>query len=63
MTHDEKIQYLKIALGIAGLGVDHKHLNLMISIYELVLEKKGETTLDDVIKVEYKTKENENVCI
>ena len=57
MTHDEKIQYLKIALGLVGIGIKNEDLNLIISVYDLVLEKKGETTLDDIVKVEYKIKE------
>ncbi len=52
MTHEEKINYMKIATGIVGYGFDTKGLDMLVSVYELVIEKQGATHLDAVCKVE-----------
>jgi hypothetical protein len=51
MTHEEKINYMKIAAGIVGYGFDTKSLDMLVSLYELVIEKQGETDLKTVSKV------------
>jgi hypothetical protein len=56
MTHEEKISYMRIASGIVGYGFDDKSLDLLVSIYELVLEKQGDSDLSDVLKVESEVK-------
>lgn len=57
MTHEEKINYLRIASGICGFSIQNEHLDLLISLYELVLEKKGNGKIDDIVDVELKVKE------
>lgn len=52
MTHEEKIKYMKIASGIVGYGFDDKGLDTLVSLYELIIVKKGETDLKSVLKVE-----------
>jgi cystathionine beta-lyase family protein involved in aluminum resistance len=42
MTHEEKVNYMKIAAGMVGYGFDKKGLDMLVSIYDLVLEKKAE---------------------
>jgi hypothetical protein len=59
MTHEEKINYMKIAAGIVGYGFDKKGLDMLISMYDLVLEKKGETDLHSIVKVECAVEERE----
>jgi len=51
MTHEEKIDYMKIAAGIVGYGFDRKELDMLVSIYELLIEKQGETDLKNVCSV------------
>lgn len=51
MQHLEKINYLRIAYGIAGFRIKDEDIDLIISLYEKVLDKQGETTLDDVVEV------------
>ena len=48
MTHEEKVNYMKIAAGIVGYGFDKKKLDMLVSMYDLVLEKKGETDLHSI---------------
>ena len=54
MTHDEKIAYMKISAGIAGFGITHAHLDLLVTIYEHVLETKGKGTIMDCVEIEDK---------
>lgn len=56
MTHEEKINYMRIATGIVGYGFDNKGLDLLVSIYELVIEKQGKSDLSDVVKIESEVK-------
>ena len=51
MTHEEKINYMKIATGIVGFGFEKRGLDLLVSVYDLVLEKKGETDLRSISKI------------
>ena len=57
MTHEEKINYMKIATGIVGYGFDTKGLDMLVSLYELVIEKQGETDVKTICKVEVEVKQ------
>lgn len=59
MTHEEKLNFMKIAAGIVGYGFDKKGLDMLVSMYDLVLEKKGETDLHSIVKVECAVEERE----
>lgn len=61
MTHEEKINYMKIAAGIVGYGFDTKGLDMLVSIYELVIEKKGETDLHTICKVGAEVEKRDNI--
>ena len=62
MTHEEKINYMKIALGICSFSLKIEDIDLIFSIYDLVNEKKGEGNIKDILKIQesvkdrYKTK-------
>jgi hypothetical protein len=51
MTHEEKISYMKIAASIVGYGFDNKGLDLLVSLYDVVLSKKGNTDLDTIVDI------------
>jgi hypothetical protein len=57
MTHEEKINYMKIATGIVGYGFDTKGLDMLVSLYELVIERQGETDVKTICKVEVEVKQ------
>ena len=61
MTHEEKINYMKIATSVVGYGFDDKGLDMLVSIYELVIEKEGETDLYSMSKVKCEVIERDNV--
>ena len=57
MTHEEKINYMKIACGVVGYAFDPKGLDLLVSLYELVIEKQGNSDLNDISRVEVEVKQ------
>ena len=61
MTHEEKINYMRIAAGIAGFGIKNEHLDLLVSVYELILKKKEKSGIEDVVKIESEVKHRADV--
>jgi len=60
MKHEEKINYMRIAAGIAGYGFDNRSLDMLVSLYELIIEKQGKTDLSGVCTLEEEVKKREN---
>lgn len=56
MTHEEKIDYMRIAAGMVGYGFDTKGLDTLVSLYELVIEKQEKTDLKAICEVEASAK-------
>jgi len=56
MKHEEKINYLRIAANLCSFGFTNDQLDLLISLYELVLDKKGNSAIDDVARIEVAVK-------
>jgi hypothetical protein len=52
MTHDQKINYMRIAAGIAGYGFKNEQLDLLVSLYELIIEKNESGAISDIVEVE-----------
>ena len=61
MTHEEKMNYMRIATGVVGYGFDEKGLDMLVSIYELVIEKGGDTDLWSMSKIQAEVIERDNV--
>lgn len=61
MTHEEKINFMRISAGICGYGFDHKGLDLLVSLYELVLEKQADSDLRSISKIEADVKQRDDV--
>jgi hypothetical protein len=61
MTHEEKINYMRIATGIAGFCIKNEHLDLLVSLYELTMQKKGKTHLDEIVEVELEVKKRADI--
>jgi len=53
---ENKIKYMRIACNVLGFGFKEEHLNLLVQLYELVLEKGGMTAIDDIVGAEYDAK-------
>lgn len=52
MSHDDKIKYMEIAANLCKFHFKTKDLDLLISLYELVIDKEGDANLKDVAKIE-----------
>lgn len=52
---------MRIAAGICGFGFKEEQLDLLVSIYDLVLEKKGETDVDSCCKIERAAKSRADI--
>lgn len=61
MTQEEKIEYMKMAAGLCNFGFSHEQLDLLVSIYELVIEEKGDTCLSKVFKLSREAEDRANV--
>lgn len=60
MTQEQKINNMKIAARICGFGFDNKGIDLLVSLYELISEKEGQTSMSDVTKVQMDVKNRDD---
>ncbi|MFA5366622.1 MAG: hypothetical protein WC333_01960 [Dehalococcoidia bacterium] len=56
MTHEQKINYMRIAAGMASLYFNNDQLDLLVSLYDTVIEKEGKTSVSDIVDVEFAVK-------
>ena len=59
MTNEEKIKYMRIATGVVGMSFNELGVDILVSIYELTMEKGGEASLRDMAKIEMEAKDRE----
>lgn len=52
MKHEEKIQYMDMAASLCHFHLKEEHLDLVVSLYELIVKKKGNANLHDVATVQ-----------
>lgn len=52
MTEQEKINYLKIALSLQGIGVNNEMSERIIKTYESILIKGGDFSISDAVEIE-----------
>jgi hypothetical protein len=63
MTREEKINFLRIALGLQKIAVNNEIADRIIETYEKVLELEGSFSIKDAVEIElsmdkkYKEKE------
>lgn len=57
MTQEEKINYMSIVTKIVGYPISKKDLDMIVSLYDLIIEKQGETDVESVIKVQFEVEE------
>lgn len=61
MTHEEKIQYMRFAASLVGFGFSPADLDLLVSLYEKINEKKGETNLEDIATIRAEVEQRHQV--
>ena len=47
----KKVEYMKIAAALCDFHIGEKELDLLVGVYELVMERGGSATLEDVVGV------------
>lgn len=52
MTHEEKVQYMKLATAICGYGFELKTVDLFVSLYEQIVADQGETDLKTILALQ-----------
>ncbi|HZI24304.1 MAG TPA: hypothetical protein VFD46_04470 [Chryseolinea sp.] len=52
MTHEEKINYMRIAISLCKWGFENREIDLLVSLYDELLVKGGEMTMRDTAKIE-----------
>lgn len=57
MTQKDKLNYMKIAMSICNFAFQDKDLDLFLSLYDLVNDKKGEADLHDILDVQNQVNE------
>jgi hypothetical protein len=66
MTQSERIEYFGIAASLVGYKFEKQALELLVSVYDKILDKKGDTDLKDLVDIQisverkYKEIEMEN---
>lgn len=53
MKQLQKIKYLRIAMGIQGIGMREITLAKIIATYEAVLKKGDTLTIKDIVEIEH----------
>ena len=61
MTHEEKIQYMRFAASLVGFGFSTQDLDLLVSLYDKINEKKGETNLEDIATIRAEVEQRHQV--
>jgi hypothetical protein len=61
MEHEEKINYMRIAANIANFGFNNEHLDKLVCLYEMVLDKAEGGSIRDVVKIEIECKNRADV--
>ena len=51
MTQEEKTSYMKVACGLVGFNFEKKGLELLVTVYDMVINKKGETSINDLVNI------------
>lgn len=51
MTHEEKVTYMATALNICKYAFNKMQADLFVSLYDLILQKEGQTDLESISKV------------
>lgn len=52
MSHEEKVKYMRIACNLCRLGFDEKTIDVLVSLYDLVILKEGNATMMDTARVQ-----------
>ena len=52
LTHEEKVQYLRIAMNLQNFGINTRSADQLVVSFEKILELGGDFSLKDAVKIE-----------
>jgi hypothetical protein len=52
LTHEEKVQYLRIAMNLQDFGINTRSADQLVVSFEKILELGGDFSLRDAVKIE-----------
>lgn len=61
MTHEEKVNYFRIGCNLCRYGFTNEQADLLLSIYEAILEHKGSMDLAHLTQIEIDSVSRERV--
>lgn len=61
MTKEEKIAYMRIAASICNYGFSNEQLDLLVSLYELILEEKNLVNIETIFRIEQEVKNRSDI--
>lgn len=61
LTHEEKVNYMRIATNLCRFGFDNKTIDLLVHLYEAVTDKGGDLTVRDTVHIEEEVKKRDNI--
>jgi len=57
MTHEEKVKHFTIALNICGFNFSEQPADLLVRLYDLILEKQGKTDVESILNIKLEHEE------
>ena len=57
MTQEEKIKYLDTATRVAGYCIAEQDLDIIISLYDLILKKGGKADIETICHIKFNVEE------
>jgi len=63
MTQEEKIKYMAIAASICHFHLKEQEMDLLVSLYDLILEKKGDADLKAIARIQLEVNERADAII
>ena len=63
MSQEDKIKFMQMALGTMGVSLEERKLDYIVSIYDLISIKGGETDLMDICKTKLEVDKRHQIKI
>lgn len=53
MNHEEKVKYMRLALGMQGIGVNEEMSDRLVTTFEAIQKKGGDFSVSDAVDIEF----------
>lgn len=55
-THSDRVKMINISANVAGIGLSEELSDLIVSLYELILEKRDSLTIKEIFTIKHEVK-------